>query len=212
MTDQLIKALSDLEEELVLKLVQERLDGGDDPLAILDACREGMAQVGKRSEDGEYYVSDLIMAGEIFKQANAILSEKIQVDTGKKRGTVVMGTVEGDIHDIGKDLVVGLLKAGGYEVIDLGVDVPAAKFVNAVTEHSASVVGLSGLLTTSFDAMKDTIAALDAAGLRPKVKVMVGGGPVNEQVRDYVGADAMGADAQAAVTLCNGWIESVEVA
>jgi methanogenic corrinoid protein MtbC1 len=90
--------------------------------------------------------------------------------------------------------------------------VPAAKFVNAVTEHSASVVGLSGLLTTSFDAMKDTIAALDAAGLRPKVKVMVGGGPVNEQVRDYVGADAMGADAQAAVTLCNGWIESVEVA
>ncbi|NLG70769.1 MAG: cobalamin-binding protein [Chloroflexi bacterium] len=212
MTDQLIKALSDLEEELVLKLVQERLDGGDDPLAILDACREGMAQVGKRYEDGEYYVSDLIMAGEIFKQANAILSEKIQVDTGKKRGTVVMGTVEGDIHDIGKDLVVGLLKAGGYEVIDLGVDVPAAKFVNAVTEHSASVVGLSGLLTTSFDAMKDTIAALDAAGLRPKVKVMVGGGPVNEQVRDYVGADAMGADAQAAVTLCNGWIESVEVA
>jgi 5-methyltetrahydrofolate--homocysteine methyltransferase len=113
MTDQLIKALSDLEEELVLKLVQERLDGGDDPLAILDACREGMAQVGKRYEDGEYYVSDLIMAGEIFKQANAILSEKIQVDTGKKRGTVVMGTVEGDIHDIGKDLVVGLLKAGG---------------------------------------------------------------------------------------------------
>jgi methanogenic corrinoid protein MtbC1 len=165
-----------------------------------------MAQVGKRYETNEYYVSDLIMAGEVFKQAMALIGAKFKTDGGPKRGTVVIGTVKGDIHDIGKDIVVSLLKAGNFNVIDLGVDVPSAKFVEAVQQNGAAIVGLSGLLTISFDAMKETVSALSAAGLRGKVKVMVGGGPVSDQVRDYVGADALGADAQAAVTLCNGWI------
>lgn len=212
MSNPLVKALSDLEEELVLRLVQERLAAGEDPLAILADCREGMADVGRRYEDNEYYVSDLIMAGEVFKQANALISEHIEVESGETRGTVVIGTVQGDIHDIGKDLVVGLLKAANYTVVDLGVDVPPAKFVEALQVNEAPVVGLSGLLTVSFDSMKETVAALEAAGLRGKVKVMVGGGPVTEQVRAYVGADALGADAQAAVSLCNGWIEAREVA
>lgn len=212
MSNPLVKALSDLEEELVLRLVQERLAAGEDPLAILADCREGMADVGRRYEDNEYYVSDLIMAGEVFKQANALISEHIEVESGETRGTVVIGTVQGDIHDIGKDLVVGLLKAANYTVVDLGVDVPPAKFVEALQVNDAPVVGLSGLLTVSFDSMKETVAALEAAGLRGKVKVMVGGGPVTEQVRAYVGADALGADAQAAVSLCNGWIEAREVA
>jgi len=206
MSEQLKTALSDLEEDLVLKLVQEQLDAGGDPMTILSDCRDGMAQVGKRYETGEYYVSDLIMAGEIFKQANALVGAKFQTDGGEKRGKVVVGTVKGDIHDIGKDLVVSLLKAANFEVIDLGVDPPPAKFVDAVKDSGATVVGLSGLLTISFDAMKDTVAALDAAGLRSGVKVMVGGGPVTEQVRTYVGADALGGDAQAAVALCNQWI------
>lgn len=212
MTQQLATAISDLEEALVLELVQQRLNAGDDPLAILNDCREGMALVGKRYEAGEYYVSDLIMAGEIFKQATALVSDRFQVEAGEKRGVVVIGTVKGDIHDIGKDLVVNLLKANGYQVIDLGVDVPAARFVEAVRESGAPVVGLSGLLTISFDAMKDTVAALEAAGLRPGVKVMVGGGPVTEQVCAYVGADAFGPDAQAAVALANGWIAAREAA
>jgi methanogenic corrinoid protein MtbC1 len=146
------------------------------------------------------------MAGEIFKQANGLVSGKIQSDGREKRGKVVIGTVKGDIHDIGKDIVVGLLQANDYEVIDLGVDVPPARFVEAIQMSHASVVGLSGLLTIAFDSMKATIVALAEAGLRSKVKVMVGGGSVTEQVRDYVGADALGADAQAAVSLCNGWM------
>ena len=204
MSDQLKQALSDLEEEAALKLVRERLDGGEDPLAIIADCREGMADVGKRYEAQEYYVSDLIMAGEVFKQAMAMIGEKFQTDSGPKRGSVVLGTVKGDIHDIGKDIVVSLLQAGNYNVIDLGVDTPPEKFVEAVKESGATVVGLSGLLTISFDAMKETVDALKSAGL--PVKVMIGGGPVTEQVRAYVGADALGADAQAAVALCAKWI------
>ena len=204
MSDQLKQALSDLEEEAALKLVRERLDGGEDPLAIIADCREGMADVGKRYEAQEYYVSDLIMAGEVFKQAMAMIGDKFQTDSGPKRGSVVLGTVKGDIHDIGKDIVVSLLQAGNYNVIDLGVDTPPEKFVEAVKESGATVVGLSGLLTISFDAMKETMDALKSAGL--PVKVMIGGGPVTEQVRAYVGADALGADAQAAVALCDKWI------
>jgi methanogenic corrinoid protein MtbC1 len=206
MSEQLKQALSNLEEEAVLKLVQQQLEAGDDPLKIIAACRDGMAQVGKRYETQEYYVSDLIMAGEVFKQAMALIGAKFKTDGGSHRGVVVVGTVKGDIHDIGKDIVVSLLRAGNYKVIDLGVDVPAAKFVEAVQQNDAKVVSLSGLLTISFDAMKDTVDALAAAGLRPQVKVMIGGGPVTEQVRAYAGADAVGADAQAAVTFCDGWI------
>jgi methanogenic corrinoid protein MtbC1 len=206
MSDQLATALADLEEESVLRLVQEHLDAGDDPIAILKSCHEGMVRVGKRYEESEYYVSDLIMAGEIFKEAMAVLSPHLKAGSRGARGKVVAGTVKGDIHDIGKDIVVTLLKAANYDVLDLGVDVPPQKFVEALKASGATVVGLSGLLTISFETMKETVAALDAAGLRSKVKVMVGGGPVTESVRAYVGADAFGADAQAAVSLCNQWI------
>jgi methanogenic corrinoid protein MtbC1 len=206
MSDQLKQALSDLEEEKTLKLVQERLDAGDDPLVIIAACRDGMADVGKRYEAQEYYVSDLIMAGEVFKQSMALIGKNFQTDSGPKRGTVVVGTVKGDIHDIGKDIVVSLLQAGNYNVVDLGVDVPPEKFVLAVKESGAKVVGLSGLLTVAFDAMKETVDALEKAGLRSQVKVMLGGGSVTEQVREFAGADALGDDAQAAVALCDKWI------
>ena len=210
MSDALAIAISDLEEDRALKLVQERLAAGSDPQAILASCRDGMALVGKRYEAGEYFVSELIMAGEMFKQANALLASHFGAGGGATRGKVIIGTVKGDIHDIGKDLVVGMLRAGGFEVLDLGVDVPKEKFVEAAKTSGAKVVGLSGLLTISFDSMKDTIAALKAAGM--PVKVMVGGGPLTEQVREYVGADALGADAQAAVRLAEQWSAEMEVA
>ena len=206
MSDLLATAVSDLEETQVLQLVNDRLAAGTDPQAVLESCRDGMAQVGKRYEAGEYYVSELIMAGELFKQANALLASHLTAGAGTTRGKVVVGTVKGDIHDIGKDLVVGMLKAAGFEVLDLGVDVPKEQFVRTVQESGAKVVGLSGLITLSFDSMKETITALDQAGLRPQVKVMVGGGSLTEQVRAYVGADALGSDAQAAVTLANQWL------
>ena len=205
MMDQLAQAISDLEEETVFKLINERLSSGIEPLAIIAACREGMSDVGKRYEAQEYYVSDLIMAGEVFKQAMSKIGEKFETEAGDKKGAVVIGTVKGDIHDIGKDIVVSLLQAGNYDVIDLGVDVPPEKFVEAVKESGAKVVGLSGLLTIAFDSMKETVDALDEADLN--VKVMIGGGSLTEQVREQVGADALGVDAQAAVSIADNWMK-----
>jgi methanogenic corrinoid protein MtbC1 len=209
MSDQLAMAMADLEESTVLRLVRQRLDAGDNPMAILASCREGMTQVGKRFEACEYFVSELIMAGEIFKQATSLLSSRLKTDVIGSRGKVVIGTVKGDIHDIGKDIVISLLKAANYDVRDLGVDVPTQKVVEAVKETGATVVGLSGLLTIAFDSMKEAVAALAAAGLRSRVKVMIGGGSVTETVKQYTGADAWGTDAQAAVSFCNQWIREV---
>jgi methanogenic corrinoid protein MtbC1 len=207
MSDQLATAIADLEEATVLKLVQAKLDACENPIAILASCREGMALVGKRFEAGEYWVSDLMMSGEIFKQVSLMLGSLLKTDTMGMGGKVVISTVKGDIHNIGKDIVVSLLKAANYDVCDLGVDVPPQKIVEAVKETGATVVGLSGLLTVAFDSMKETVAELAAAGLRPKVRVMIGGGAISEKVQHYTGADAWGADAQSAVSLCNQWIK-----
>lgn len=212
MSDKLAAAISELEEEQMKALVKERLDAGDDPQAILASCRDGMTQVGQRYETGEYFVSELIMAGEMFKTANALLAPHFTAGSGTFKGKVIFGTVKNDIHDIGKDLVVGMLKAAGYEVFDLGIDVPVDKFVQTVKETGARIVGLSGLLTIAFDSMKATVDALQAAGLRPGVKVMIGGGPVTQQVLEFTGADALGVDAQAAVNFANQWTAEMEVA
>lgn len=203
MANELVTAMADLDEAKVQSLVQAGLAAGANPAQLLDACREGMTLIGKRFESGEYFLSDLIMAGEIFKTSAAKLTAQPGAEAAKPKGVVVMGTVKGDIHDIGKDIVVTMLRGAGFQVEDLGVDVPAERFVEAVKESGATVVGMSGLLTISFDPMKEAVAALRQAGL--PVKVMIGGGPVTEQVRAYVGADALGVDAQAAVTLANQW-------
>jgi len=208
MEDQLTVALANLEESNVLAQVNERLKAGHDPLAILKACQEGMIRVGKRYETCEYFISDLMMAGEIFRQVADLLTPKIKRSDAPSRGKVVIGTAKGDIHDIGKNLVVALLKAANYEVYDLGVDVPPERFVEVLKESGAPVLGLSALLTIAFDTMKQTVAALDTAGIRKQVKVMIGGGPTTEETVAYTGADAMGRDAQSAVTLCNQWIRA----
>jgi methanogenic corrinoid protein MtbC1 len=208
MANELATAVADLDEGKVQELIDAALAGGASPSALLDECRNGMILIGQRYESGEYFLSDLIMAGEIFKTAASGLAAHGGTG-GLSKGTVVLGTVKGDIHDIGKDIVVTMLRGAGYDVEDLGVDVPAAKFIEAVKATGATVVGLSGLLTISFDPMKETVAALKATGL--PVKVMIGGGPITEQVRRYVGADALGADAQAAVALAGQWLAAKEV-
>ncbi len=206
MSSALTTALSDLEEAAVLAEVEARLAKGDPTAAILDDCREGMAEVGRRFEEGEYFISDLMMAGHIFKQATALLGIGEGAEGSNPAGTIVMGTVKGDVHDIGKDLVVGLLRAANFKVDDLGIDVPSARFVEAVRADGATIVGLSGLLTTSFEPMRDTVAALAAAGLRDKVKIMIGGGPMTEEVCKMTGADGWSTNAQAAVSMANDWI------
>ncbi len=210
MDPRLAQKLSDLEEDEVLAIVRRELEAGTPAQEILDACREGMLGVGKRYESGEYFVSDLMMAGEVFKEAVALLGDQLAASEAPAKGTVVIGTVKGDIHDIGKDLVVTLLRTNGYKVVDVGVDAPPEKFVEAVRESGATVAGLSGLLTVGYDAMRDTVTALKA--LKLPLKVMIGGGPINEAVREYTGADAWGQDAQAAITLADQWTQLKEVA
>jgi methanogenic corrinoid protein MtbC1 len=206
MADELATAISDLEEEKALELVRAKLAKGEDALSILARCQEGMKLVGERFEKGEYFISDLLISGEMLKSATALLAPHIKTGGSDNKGKVVIGTVKGDIHNIGKDIVVGLLKASGYDVTDLGVDVSPQKFVDAVKDTGAKVVGLSGLLTVAFDAMKETVAALNAASLRPAVKVMIGGSLMTKQVKEYAGADGFGTDAHAAVVLCNQWL------
>lgn len=203
----IVQKLADLEEQAFLNLLRQELDGGADPMVILEACRAGMVLVGKRFEESTYFISDLMMAGELFKQATNLLAPKMQLSGDASRGKVVVGTVKGDIHDIGKDLVVGMLKAANYDVHDLGVDVPPEKFIDVLKQTRARVLGLSALLTTAFDSMKDTVDAIKEAGIRSEVKIMIGGGPVNQEVVEYSGADDWGADAQEAVTLCNRFME-----
>jgi 5-methyltetrahydrofolate--homocysteine methyltransferase len=208
-TTDLINAMADLDEERVGELIAVGLVEGVSPDQLLRECREGITLVGERFEAHEYYLSELIIAGAILKSA-AVRLVALGAAGAAGKGRIVIGTVHGDIHDIGKDIVVTMLRGAGYDVTDLGVDVPPLKFVQAVEETGAPVVGLSCLLTTSFDPMRETVRTLRAASL--PVKIMIGGGPVTEGVRAYVGADALGADAQAAVSLVSRWLGAREAA
>jgi methanogenic corrinoid protein MtbC1 len=204
--DEIKNALADLNEDLALQLVKDALAAKVPAFDVLTACQNGMTEVGRRFECQEYFVSDLMMSGEIFKQISSILEPELKAGGALTVGKVVFGTVKGDIHDIGKDIVVNMLKSANIEVIDLGVDVPPEKFISAVKDSGAKVMGMSGLLTLAFDSMKQTVVALEAAGLRQSVKVMIGGGPVDGNVCRMVGADEWGTDAQAAVRLAKSWM------
>ena len=209
MASDLATALADLDEPRTYETVEGMLAAGASPAEILAACQEGIRLVGERYAAGEYYVSDLMMSSAIFKKVAAGLGPLAVEDATEAGGRVVMGTVSGDIHDIGKDLVVSTLRAAGYAVTDLGVNVAPEAFVQALKDTGASVLGLSGLLTTSFDPMRDTVLAAEAAELRPGVRIMLGGGPVDETVREQARADAVGADPPAAVRLADAWMEEL---
>jgi len=194
--------LADIEEQETLNLVRKELEAGTDPIEILEACREGIVLVGKRYEKGEYFLPELIMAGEIFNELSEILRPALGGSRVNTKGTVVFGTVRGDVHDIGKEMVIAILRGVGYEVYDLGVNVSAEQFVTKLQETGATILGLSGLITTSYDSMKETVEALAKAGLRDRVKIMIGGGVMNANVQAYTGADAYGNDPTEAVKLC----------
>ena len=205
--DTLVSVLADLREEEALQIVQNQLTAGENPLTILDSCRKAVEIVGERFEKSEYFLPDLVMAGEILKEIAELVKPKMgMVDELKRVGKIVIGTVQGDIHDIGKDVVTFMLDANGFEVHDLGVDVPPQTFVEKIREVKPEVVGLSGLLTLAFDGMKATVDAIAAAGLRDQVKIMIGGSQVDERIKEYTKADAYGSDAMAAVSLAKEWI------
>lgn len=203
--NEISEAITNLEEEKVLKLVKEKLDAGEEPIKILEACRIGMTEIGKGSGD-TIFLTDLIMAGEIFNEAMELLMPKLVGAATESLGKVVIGTVEGDIHNIGKDIAINFLKAEGFEVIDLGVDVPAQRFVDAIKEHNPPVVGMSGLLTLSIEPMKKAIETIASANLREKVKVIIGGERTDQNVCDYVGADDWVNDAIDGVKIIKNWV------
>ncbi len=206
MSEKLVNAITDMDEEQVLALCKEMLANGEDPLIILDDCRTAMDIVGKRFEKGEYFIPELILAGEMLKSISAEVRPHVKQGTATgKKGKVLIGTVQGDIHDIAKDIVSFMLDVNGFEVKDLGVDVPTQTFVTEVQGFKPDIVALSGFLTLAYSSMKETVDAIKAAGLRDQVKIMVGGGTIDQHVCDYAGADAFGRDAMTAVALANQW-------
>jgi 5-methyltetrahydrofolate--homocysteine methyltransferase len=208
MKEELIKAIADMQENEAIRLAQEMLDSGEDPLTVLDACREAVSIVGDRFEQKEYFLPELIIAGDMLKDIGELVKPVLQGESAKAQplGKVVLGTVAGDIHDIGKDIVAFMLDVNNIEVHDLGVDVPASVFVEKVKELKPEVVAMSGLLTLAFDQMKATVDALVEAGVRDNVKIMIGGAAMNQEAAAYIGADAYGADATAAVSLAKDWM------
>ena len=207
MPGDLISLLADLKEKEVIKLTKERLEASQDAMAILEDSRKAMEIVGSRFADGKYFLPELVFSGELLKQVTELVKPHLTQSAETKRlGKVVIGTVAGDIHDIGLNIVEFMLDANGFQVYNLGVDVPVAKFVDKLQETEARILGLSGFLTPAFDVMKETVQAVEAAGLRDSTKIMIGGGQIDDEIRKYAAADAYGKDAVVAVSLAKGWI------
>ncbi len=207
MSKELTQAVIELREQDALRITDELLEGGVDPLTIVAACKDAMDVIGQRFAAGEAFIPELVMAGEMMRSITAKVKPHLTAEAaGEKSGTVVLCTVQGDIHDIGKDIVASMLDIAGFDVVDLGVDVPVATVVAKAREVHPDVVALSGLLTIAFDSMKATVAAIDEAGLRGGLKIMVGGAPVNEDVCAYTGADGWAKDAVGAVDLAKTWV------
>jgi len=198
------QALAGLQKEHAETLVESELKGDTPPLDIVKQLNDGMTEVGDRFAAGEYFLSELMYSSHIMKGLMARLEPLLetQADSNTSANTVVIGTVKGDIHDIGKNVVVTLLRGAGFEVIDLGVDVPADRFVDKVKETGTTVLGLSCLLNIAFGEMKNVVDMLAAQGVRKQVKVIIGGQPTDEEVRKYTGADYCAPDAATGVKMC----------
>lgn len=203
----LFSALVELDEERAGSVVDDLIANQTPAADILEQMRQGMGEVGQRFGAGTLFLTEMILAAEIFKNQMKKIEPLLAGDGGGNKGEVVIATVKGDVHDIGKNIVVAMLRGTGFEVHDLGVDVPAERIIEKLKESGATLLGLSGLLTTSFTSMKEILDALSEAGLRPAVRTMIGGGPTDERVRTHVGADAIGYDAQQAVLLATEYLE-----
>ena len=207
---QLVEWLADMNEDEALPLANRMLlEDKVDPMRVLDLCRAAMDIVGKRFEEGEYFLPELVLAGEMLDTIGGVAKPLIKQSGGgaaATHGRVLIGTVHGDLHDIGKNIVTFMLDINGFEVKDIGVDVPVQKFIDEIEAFQPDVVGLSGFLTLAFDSMKETITAFDARGIRDRFKIMIGGGQIDETVRAYTGADAFGVNAVEAVGLCRKWL------
>lgn len=205
--DKIRDSIVNLDINNIAKLCKEAIDSSIPAYKIItDGMSRGMEIVGKKYENGEYFLAELIMAGETMKEGMKIIKPYLKSSDLKRTGKVVIGTVRGDLHDIGKNLVIMLLEGSGFSVIDLGVDVQPEKFVEAVREHEPDIVGISALLTTTMMEMEKVISALKNAGLRNKVKIIVGGAPVTKEFAEMIGADAAARDAVEGAAICKSWM------
>lgn len=206
--DELAEAMGDLDEDIMTEALEQVMsEGGADAQKAMEACQKGMDIVGSRFEEGEYFVGDLIYAGELMTKAVDILKDALVAGDGSDqvKAKMILCTVKDDLHDIGKNIVRSMLEAAGFDVVDLGIDVPAEKIIETVKEQGIHIIGLSGVLTLAIDSMKATIDAMKEAGLRDGVKVIVGGAPVNAEVCEQVGADAWASSPQTTIDYCKKW-------
>jgi len=200
-------AIVNLDIDNIGRLCEEAVKAGVPAYeVVMDGMAKGMEIVGEKYERNEYFLAELIMAGETMKEGMKVLEPYLKAGELKKIGKVVIGTVRGDLHDIGKNIVATLLSAAGFEVVDLGVDVSPEKFVEAVKENNPDIVGMSALLTTTMVEMEEVIKALKESGLRDKVKVIIGGAPITEEFAKKIGADAAAKDAVEGVNICKSWV------
>ncbi|MCR4431047.1 MAG: cobalamin-dependent protein [Tepidanaerobacteraceae bacterium] len=207
---ELTQAVGELDEEKVTEMLTEFVSSKpteEEAQKVVNACQQGMGIVGDLFEKGEYFVGDLIFAGELLTEAINILKPVIGGQSASKVGTIVLGTVHGDLHDIGKNIFRSMAEAAGFVVHDLGIDQPVENFVEKVREVKPEIVGMSGVLTLAIESMKDTIEGLKKAGLRDGVKIIIGGNPVTKEACEYVGADAFTTNAAEGVKICQGWVK-----
>lgn len=205
----LTQAVGELEEEKIKEMLEEFIatnPSEEDAQKAVTACQEGMAFVGDLFEKGEYFVGDLIFAGELLSEAIDTLKPVIGSGSDKKVGSIVLATVHGDLHDIGKNIFKSMSEAAGFEVYDLGIDQPVSAFVDKVKEVKPNIVGMSGVLTLALEAMKDTVDGLKEAGLRDGVKIIIGGNPVTKEACEHIGADAYTTNAAEGVKISQAWI------
>lgn len=206
--EELAQAMGELDEDAVKEMLNEVMaDGGSQAAKAMEACQKGMDIVGSQFESGEYFVGDLIFAGELMTDAVGILKDALVSGDGGSgtKAKMILCTVKDDLHDIGKNIVRSMLEAGGFEVTDLGIDVPTEKIVETARENNIRIVGLSGVLTLAIDSMKNTVDAFKAAGMRDDVKIIIGGAPVSADACAHVGADAWAINPQETVRICSDW-------
>lgn len=207
--DALKNAIADLDEDQVNEILDQVMaDGGTEAQKAVDACQEGMTEVGRRFEEGEYFVGDLIFAGEILTDGMEKLKEALSAGGEDKIGRVLLCTVKDDLHDIGKNIVKAMLEAGGLDVLDLGIDTPAEKIIETAKAEDIHVIALSGVLTLALDSMKDTVQQFVDAGIRDQVKIIIGGNPVSAEACAAIGADEWAHSPQKTVEVCKGWVSA----
>lgn len=206
---ELTAAVGELDEDAVSSLLNEFVatnPSEEEALEVVAACQNGMAMVGEMFEQGEYFVGDLIFAGELLTDAINLLKPVMGSGSSSKVGTILLGTVSGDLHDIGKNIFKSMAEAAGFNVHDLGIDQSATTFVEKVKELKPEIVGMSGVLTLALESMKETVDALEEAGLRDSVKIIIGGNPVTKEACEQIGADAFTTNAAEGVKISQGWV------